>query len=67
MVAIYVGPERKEFTVHKKLLCDSADFFKGAFTRDFEEAHKGEIQMPEDSPGAFSLYVDCRSQGEPMF
>jgi hypothetical protein len=58
MVTIYVGPERKDFIVHKKLLCESAQFFKGALTRDFEEAHKGEIVMPEDSPGAFSLYVD---------
>jgi hypothetical protein len=58
MVTIYVGPERKDFIVHKKLLCESAQFFKGALTRDFEEAHKGEIEMLEDSPGAFSLYVD---------
>jgi hypothetical protein len=58
MVTIYVGPERKDFIVHKKLLCESAQFFKGALMRDFEEAHKGEIVMLEDSPGAFSLYVD---------
>ncbi len=44
--------------VHKKLLCESADFFNGAFANDFEEARKGEIYMPEDSPGAFSLYID---------
>ncbi|KAH8770276.1 hypothetical protein BGZ57DRAFT_954618 [Hyaloscypha finlandica] len=58
MVTIYVGPERKGFFIHKKLLCESAQFFKGAFTRGFEEAHKGEIVMLEDSPGAFSLYVN---------
>lgn len=57
-MTIYVGPKRKEFIVHKKLLCESADYFKGAFTRDFKEARKGEMYMPEDSPGAFSLYVD---------
>ena len=58
MVTIYVGPERKGFFIHKKLLCESSQFFKGALTRDFEEAHKGEIVMLEDSPGAFSLYVN---------
>jgi hypothetical protein len=58
MVTIYVGPKRKEFIVHKKLLCGSADYFKGAFTRDFEEARNGEMYMPEDSSGAFSLFVD---------
>jgi hypothetical protein len=58
MVTIYVGPERKDFFIHKKLLCESAQFFNGALTRDFEEAQKGEIEMLEDSPGAFSLYVN---------
>jgi hypothetical protein len=57
-VTIFVGDKRKKFVVHKKLLCESADYFKGAFTNDFEEARKGEMYMPEDSPGAFSLFVD---------
>ena len=43
MVKIFVGDKRKKFVVHKKLLCESADYFKGAFTRDFEEARKGEM------------------------
>ncbi|KAE9381260.1 hypothetical protein N431DRAFT_322954, partial [Stipitochalara longipes BDJ] len=58
LVTIYVGDKRKKFVVHKKLLCGSADYFKGAFTRGFEEARKGEMYMSDDSPEAFSLYVD---------
>jgi hypothetical protein len=57
LVTIFVGDKRKKFVVHKKLLCDSADYFKGVFTGDFEEARKAEMYMPEDNPGAFSLYV----------
>jgi BTB/POZ domain len=57
MVTLYVGPKRKEFIVHRNFICHSAKFFKKAFTGNFKEAN-GEMHMPDDDPGAVSLYID---------
>lgn len=40
IVTIYVGPKRKEFKIHKKLICGSADYFGKAFNGDFKEARE---------------------------
>ena len=40
MVTIYVGPKRKEFKIHKKLICGSADYFEKAFNGDFKEGRE---------------------------
>ncbi|PVH85702.1 hypothetical protein DL98DRAFT_583294 [Cadophora sp. DSE1049] len=57
MVIINVGPKRKEFTIHKELICES-EFFKGAFMSSFAEAQEGIMYLPDDSPAAFDLYVE---------
>ncbi|KAL2072709.1 hypothetical protein VTL71DRAFT_12052 [Oculimacula yallundae] len=63
-VTIHVGPKRKTFAVHKKLLCDCSDFFSKAFDGGFKEAKEGVMYLPEDSADAFDslinyLYQDC--------
>ncbi|KAH8770275.1 hypothetical protein BGZ57DRAFT_929289 [Hyaloscypha finlandica] len=58
MVTIYVGPKRKEFTIHKKLICGSADYFEKAFNGDFKEGREGIMYLPEDNSGVFSFFVD---------
>jgi hypothetical protein len=63
MVTLYVGPKRKQFTVHKKLLCDRCEFFSKAFRGNFSEAEKGEMYLPDDDPGAFSSLVDYLYRG----
>ncbi|KAL2072720.1 hypothetical protein VTL71DRAFT_12063 [Oculimacula yallundae] len=57
MVSIYVGPKRKEFIIHKELICES-NFFRGAFINSFAEAQDGTMYLPEDNPAAFDLYVE---------
>ncbi|KAK0100220.1 hypothetical protein ONS95_008185 [Cadophora gregata] len=57
MVAIFVGPKRKEFIIHKELICES-EFFKGAFMSSFAEAQEGIMYLPDDNPAAFDLYVE---------
>lgn len=54
---IYVGPERKQFTVHEDLLCDRLAFFKAAFTGRFKEGRDKCMDMPEDDPAAFAALV----------
>jgi len=63
IVTLYVGPKRKQFTVHKKLLCDRCEFFSKAFRGNFQEAEKGEMYLPDDNPGAFSSLVDYLYRG----
>jgi hypothetical protein len=58
MVTLYVGPKRKKFIVHKKLICDSADYFDKAFNGRFKEGREGIMHLPGDKPGAFSLFID---------
>ncbi|KAF4632013.1 hypothetical protein G7Y89_g6109 [Cudoniella acicularis] len=57
-VKIYVGEKRKEFLVHKDLLCKTSDFFAKGFNGGFKESQEGEMYLPEDSPGAFFFLVD---------
>jgi hypothetical protein len=56
-VKVYLGKKRKEFVIHKKLLCNKSDFFRKAFTGSFKEG-EGVIYLPDDSPGPFSIFID---------
>lgn len=49
--------------IHKKLICDSSDFFKKAFTGNFQEGQKGIMEMPDDSPGSMPLFIDWLYRG----
>ncbi|TGO09404.1 hypothetical protein BTUL_0167g00240 [Botrytis tulipae] len=58
IVTLIVGPKRKEFTVHKKLICDSCDYFEKAFCGPFLEGTEGKIYFPEDSSDAVALFIE---------
>jgi hypothetical protein len=57
-VTLIVGKRRKEFTVHKQLLCESCDYFRRAFDGSFKEGHEGKIHLVEESEGAVAIFVD---------
>ncbi|KAF7929327.1 uncharacterized protein EAE98_005246 [Botrytis deweyae] len=58
VVKLIVGPKRKEFTVHKKLICDSCDYFRKAFRGPFKEAREEIIYLIGDSADAVGLFVE---------
>lgn len=58
VVKIYVGRKRKEFIVHKNLICDASKFFNDAFTGPFKEGQEGVMYMPEDDPESFSCFIE---------
>ncbi|KAF4635213.1 hypothetical protein G7Y89_g2885 [Cudoniella acicularis] len=62
MVTIIVGRSRTKFVVHKDLICHTAVFFSKAFTSAFVE-RDGVMGLPEESPEAFSLFVDWLYKG----
>jgi hypothetical protein len=49
LVKVFVGGKRKEFAIHKDLLCHT-EFFRAAFQGDLKEAKEGIIYLPEDAP-----------------
>jgi hypothetical protein len=57
-VTIYVGPKRKKFLVHKKLICDRSEYFSKAFKGGFQETEKGVMYLPEDDIEAFDSFVN---------
>ncbi|KAG4433061.1 hypothetical protein IFR05_011455 [Cadophora sp. M221] len=59
LVSIQVGPERKQFSVHKKLIRSSSPFFDKAFQSNaFKEGIEGVLYLPDDHPLALGLYVE---------
>lgn len=58
IVTIYVGPQRKAFTIHKKPLCDRSEYFNAAFNSGFQEGSTNEMHLPEDTPSEFTNLVN---------
>jgi hypothetical protein len=58
MATIFGGKKRKEFTIHRELLCKVSNHFAKAFQSGLKEGEEGIIYLPEDSSDEFSLFVD---------
>lgn len=58
MVTVFVGPKRKEWILHERLLRDRSQYFKMAFRGTFAETSLKEIYLEEDDPTIFGLFVD---------
>ncbi|KAF7943062.1 hypothetical protein EAE96_011007 [Botrytis aclada] len=59
LVHIFVGPEKKKFSVHKNLIRRSGDFFKAAFQDNgFKEGAENKMDLPEDMPHIFQGFVN---------
>jgi len=63
VVKLYIGRKRKEFTIHKKLLCDQIDFFSKKFNGRTQEAKTGVMYLPEDHPDEFASLIDFLYRG----
>lgn len=66
-VDIYVGPERKHWTLHRNLLCHHSSYFETEF--EGHEVPKGmkqdgnKLELPNDDPIGFELLVKWLYQG----
>ncbi|OAL48834.1 hypothetical protein IQ07DRAFT_681540 [Pyrenochaeta sp. DS3sAY3a] len=54
---VLVGPALERFTVHKELLIDSSEFFRGALTGEFKSAKEKEVTLKEDDPLLFEVFL----------
>jgi len=55
---VFVGPEKKEFAIHKNLLVAASDFFHKALNRPFTEGSSQEVSLPEHDAEVFELFCD---------
>lgn len=55
---VLVGPEKKEFCIHKNLLVAASPFFKEALDGPFAEATSQQVSLPEHDPEIFELFSD---------
>lgn len=56
-VIVGLGDNIEEFSVHKKLLCDSSTYFKAALTNGFAETHNQKITLDDENPAIFRTFV----------
>ncbi|KAI9709181.1 MAG: hypothetical protein M1812_007766 [Candelaria pacifica] len=56
IVTLLVGPEKKEFKIHKGLLCHESSYFQAALTGDWKEGLEGPVLLVEDSPATYQLF-----------
>ncbi|CAG8951024.1 hypothetical protein HYFRA_00006421 [Hymenoscyphus fraxineus] len=56
-VTLVVGPDNTKIKCHKLLLAYYSDFFQASLFGDFEEAHTGEIALPEESVEDVTAFV----------
>jgi len=64
LVHVYVGPEERKFSVHKKLMCSASAFFDKAFNSGFQQTNTGKIALPEDSPYVFQAFMKWLYHGK---
>jgi len=58
IVHIFVGSDKKQFTIHKRLLCTHSNFFEKAFNGGFKEATEDKMDLPDDDPLIFNALVE---------
>lgn len=56
-VTIYVGVERKGYSLSKKMLCQSSAYFAAVFEGNFQEAITQTLDLEEDDEDAFELLI----------
>lgn len=57
LVALVVGPNRKEYYVHHDLVCDRSSYFRAALQGQFQEAQTNRIEFPEEAEATLELFI----------
>jgi hypothetical protein len=65
LVTVNVGPEAKQFTVRRGLICHFSEYFKCVFHGNFVEAERRAITLEDVHPAVFNLFVKWMSFGVP--
>jgi BTB/POZ domain len=63
-VKIEVGPEKRIFIIHQKLLSEKATVFDKMFNGSFKEATEQSASLPADDIESFQIFVEWLYRGE---
>jgi hypothetical protein len=58
-IEVLVGKHRKSFSVHKNIVCARSPFFAAACSERWIESKSKSIELPEDDPDVFDIYLHC--------
>lgn len=58
VVHIFVGPEPKEYCIHKDLICSSSRYFDKVFHGPFAEGVSSELHLEDESSETFSAFKE---------
>lgn len=56
-VLVAEGNAQKKFVIHQDLICARSDFFRNSMKDGWKESNEGVVELPEDDPQIFGLYV----------
>ncbi|KAF8864066.1 hypothetical protein BDZ45DRAFT_52420 [Acephala macrosclerotiorum] len=62
-VNIYVGPEKKHYSLPKNLLCHYSDYFDRCFNGNFADAQIQQLELPEDKVEDFDIILEYLLHG----
>jgi hypothetical protein len=57
-IVVEVGAEKKQYTLHKKVLWHHSGYFRGALSGKFKETDNGIITLWDVDVDAFDVFVD---------
>jgi hypothetical protein len=60
LIRVNVGqaPDDKDFFVHQDLICPRSEFFKKATKDPWKEAQERKVDLSEEDPDTFALYLE---------
>ncbi|KAI1610601.1 hypothetical protein EDD36DRAFT_329602 [Exophiala viscosa] len=58
VITVIVGPEKKIYKLHRKLLVEKSPFFDNCLNSRMKESFTNEVVLPEDSYRGFELVAD---------
>ncbi|KAI4249484.1 MAG: hypothetical protein L6R42_008971 [Xanthoria sp. 1 TBL-2021] len=67
VVTVRVGSSNDTWTIHRRLLTHHSPFFAAALNGSFNESTTKTVELIEDDPSAFMLFVLWLYSGEPKF
>jgi hypothetical protein len=57
-VVVGVEPNQKRFSIHEGIICARSEFFRRVMSGDWLEKEERLVELPEDDPDIFALYVN---------
>ncbi|KAI4246368.1 MAG: hypothetical protein L6R40_002036, partial [Gallowayella cf. fulva] len=57
LVTLIVGPNLKQYHVHRDLICDRSAHFRAALQGQFLEGQTGRVELPEDEEVTIELFI----------